>query len=111
MKKPIFIIGMPRTGTTLLSRLMGEDPRLRAPLMWEMGSPCPPGKVENFREDIRFKRTDMRRRELFLYFKFYSIQLITAGNKVWGKVMFLHVSVILFTGGGESAWGGEFASN
>ena len=67
--------------------------------MWEMGSPCPPGKVENFREDIRFKRTDMRRRELFLYFKFYSIQLITAGNEVWGKVMFLHVSVILFTEG------------
>ena len=52
---------MPRTGTTLLSRLMGQDPELRAPLMWEMALPCPPGKVENFREDKRFKMVEMRR--------------------------------------------------
>ena len=99
VKKPIFIIGMPRTGTTLLSRLMGEDPRLRAPLMWEMGSPCPPGKVENFREDIRFKRTDMRRRELFIYFSILLDPTNYTRQQSLGKGMFLHLSVILFTEG------------
>ena len=46
----------------------------------------------------------MSRRELFLYFKFYSIQLITAGNEVWGKVMFLHVSVILSQHASQITW-------
>ena len=27
-------------------------------------------------------------------------------NEVWGKVIFLHLSVILFTGGGGSTWAG-----
>ena len=35
-----------------------------------------------------------------------TISFLPPANQVWGKVMFLHVSVILFTGGGESAWGG-----
>lgn len=36
--RPIFIVGGSRTGTTLLQRLLGSDPRLRTPLLWEMSS-------------------------------------------------------------------------
>ncbi len=32
----LVIAGMPRTGTTLLHRLLASDPAARAPLMWEM---------------------------------------------------------------------------
>ena len=42
---------MPRTGTTLLSRLMGQDPQLRAPLLWEMAMPYFTGGWEKFQKD------------------------------------------------------------
>ena len=38
---PIFIVGLPRTGTTLLSRLLALDPANRAPMLWEYMSPVP----------------------------------------------------------------------
>jgi len=38
--RPIFITGGWRTGTTFLFRLLATDPRLRAPLPIELGSPC-----------------------------------------------------------------------
>ena len=33
---PIFVLGLPRTGTTLLYGLLAEDPAARAPLSWEI---------------------------------------------------------------------------
>jgi len=38
--RPIFITGLPRTGTTLLHRLLAQDPRHRAPLTWEIMQPA-----------------------------------------------------------------------
>lgn len=38
---PIFIVGLPRTGTTFLHNLMMQDPSLRAPLHWELTEPIP----------------------------------------------------------------------
>lgn len=37
---PTFIIGLPRTGTTLLHGLMSEDPRNRVPRTWEVMFPA-----------------------------------------------------------------------
>ncbi|HEY8525682.1 MAG TPA: sulfotransferase [Acidimicrobiales bacterium] len=42
IRAPIFIAGAPRTGTTILFGLMVQDPRLRAPLGWELLRPVPP---------------------------------------------------------------------
>lgn len=42
IEKPIFIIGLPRTGTTILHSLLGQDPGYRVPLTWEVMSPSPP---------------------------------------------------------------------
>lgn len=39
---PIFIIGWYRTGTTHLHNLLANLPNLRAPLLWELRTPCPP---------------------------------------------------------------------
>ncbi len=36
VRKPLFIVGGSRTGTTLLQRLLSADPRNRSPLLWEM---------------------------------------------------------------------------
>lgn len=37
---PVFIVGLPRTGTTHLHGLIGEDPANRAPLTWEVMYPA-----------------------------------------------------------------------
>src|SRR5690606_38731187 len=37
---PVFIIGLPRTGTTLLHNLMAEDAENRVPLTWEVMFPA-----------------------------------------------------------------------
>ena len=37
---PVFIIGLPRTGTTHLHGLISEDPANRAPLTWEVMYPA-----------------------------------------------------------------------
>ena len=35
IESPIFITGLPRTGTSILQELLWQDPRLRTPLFWE----------------------------------------------------------------------------
>jgi hypothetical protein len=41
IRKPIFITGLPRSGTTFLHRLMLTDPANRAPAVWETIYPSP----------------------------------------------------------------------
>ena len=43
VERPVFIAGLARTGTTLLHRLLGCEPRLRPLLSWEGLSPAPSG--------------------------------------------------------------------
>src|SRR4051812_26167795 len=42
VKQPLFIVGLPRGGTTLLHTLLATDPAHRAPLIWEVMFPSPP---------------------------------------------------------------------
>lgn len=42
IRQPIFITGLPRTGTTFLHRLLMEDPENRAPAVWQTIYPYPP---------------------------------------------------------------------
>jgi hypothetical protein len=42
IREPLFIVGLPRSGTTLLHNLLTADPQHRSPLMWEVLSPSPP---------------------------------------------------------------------
>jgi Sulfotransferase family len=51
--KPVFIIGMPRTGTTILHDILAHDPANRAPLTWEVMFPSPPPEAATFRTDPR----------------------------------------------------------
>lgn len=41
IERPIFITGMPRSGTTFLHRLLSRDPQVAAPLSWQLVYPYP----------------------------------------------------------------------
>ncbi len=56
IKEPVFIIGMPRTGTTILHALMHEDPANRSVLAWECLLPYPAPKPDNFHDNEQIKR-------------------------------------------------------
>jgi hypothetical protein len=51
--KPVFIIGFPRTGTTILHDILAQDPANRAPLTWEVMFPSPPPQTATFETDPR----------------------------------------------------------
>lgn len=40
IESPLFITGLPRTGTSILHELLGQDPSARTPLAWEVRYPC-----------------------------------------------------------------------
>lgn len=50
---PIFITGLPRTGTSILHELLAQDPAHRAPLAWEVRQPVPPPEAATFESDAR----------------------------------------------------------
>jgi hypothetical protein len=53
--RPVFIIGMPRTGTTILHDILAQDPANRAPLTWEAMFPSPPPEAATFDSDPRIE--------------------------------------------------------
>ncbi len=61
IRQPVFIVGLPRSGTTLLHMLLAADPDHRAPLCWEVMSPSPPAGNH---EQERIQRADKSLRSL-----------------------------------------------
>jgi hypothetical protein len=53
VKRPLVILGLPRTGTTLASNLLAADPARRSLLSWEVGDPIPPPTSESLYTDPR----------------------------------------------------------
>jgi len=41
VRRPIFVLGLPRTGTSYLHKLLSMDPNARAPYAWELVDPVP----------------------------------------------------------------------
>lgn len=54
---PIFVIGLPRTGTTALSQLVAADPQIRSLRGWESSSPVPPPEKATEKTDPRIAAT------------------------------------------------------
>ena len=52
-------VGLPRTGSTALSHLLGEDPAFRNLRTWEEGDPCPPPGVDPAADQARIDATRM----------------------------------------------------
>jgi hypothetical protein len=47
MERPVFIVGMPRSGSTFLHELLAEDPANRAPRVWEVMFPIAKGSCQD----------------------------------------------------------------
>ena len=60
IRRPLIIVGMPRTGTTILHELLALDPANRAPRAWEVDAPCPPPQAHNHASDPRITVLDRR---------------------------------------------------
>jgi hypothetical protein len=58
--RPLFVIGLPRTGTTVLYSLLALDPAHRSPLSWEVDDPCPPAETATYASDPRIARSEWR---------------------------------------------------
>jgi hypothetical protein len=56
VERPIFIMGLPRTGTSILHELLSQDPAHRVPLDWEVRHPCPPPESASHATDPRIER-------------------------------------------------------
>lgn len=79
IRRPWFITGLPRSGTTFLHALLAQDPAGRAPRVWEVMHPSPPPATAAYHTDDRIAQTA---RELWwlrvLMPDFHRVHLINA---------------------------------
>src|SRR5262249_33828243 len=64
IRRPIFITGMPRSGSTLLHGLLAQDPANRVPQTWEMLNPSPAPQRATYDRDPRIAKVE---RELWWF--------------------------------------------
>lgn len=55
---PMVIVGLPRSGTSILFELLSQDPDVGVPLMWEALQPCPPPEAATYSTDPRIEQAD-----------------------------------------------------
>jgi Sulfotransferase family len=60
IRRPLFVVGLPRTGTTFLFDLLAQDPAFRSPLSWELFAPCPPPEIGTYDCDPRIAQAEER---------------------------------------------------
>ncbi len=53
IRQPIVIVGLPRTGTSILHELLAQDPANRVPMSWEVMYPWPPPERATYATDRR----------------------------------------------------------
>ncbi len=55
---PLMVLGLPRTGSTALHCLLGEDPAVRTMRNWEAMAPCPPPEAATYETDPRIAQME-----------------------------------------------------
>tara|TARA_R110000823_G_scaffold171736_9_gene304216 strand:+ start:62063 stop:63316 length:1254 start_codon:yes stop_codon:yes gene_type:complete len=58
IRAPMVIVGLPRSGTSILYELLAQDPAVGVPLMWEALQPCPPPEATSYDTDARIATAD-----------------------------------------------------
>lgn len=56
IESPVFIVGLPRSGTTIMQEILGADPDARTVKMWEAKFPVPPPSPDDPRPDPRIAK-------------------------------------------------------
>jgi sulfotransferase family protein len=64
IRRPLFIVGLPRTGSTLLHQLLAQDPDARVPQAWEVMFPSPPPERARSETDPRIRQAEAQLRWL-----------------------------------------------
>jgi len=72
---PMVIVGLPRSGTSILFELLSQDPDVGVPLTWEALLPCPPPERESYDTDPRIDKAH---------------QLVTQWNRVAPEFASMH---------------------
>ncbi|MCZ6828023.1 MAG: sulfotransferase [Gammaproteobacteria bacterium] len=54
--RPLFIVGLPRSGTSILFEVLSQDPAFGVPQTWEAMFPTPPPQAETYTTDPRIER-------------------------------------------------------
>jgi len=65
IRGPLFVAGLPRTGTTLLHNLLALDPEARPLLYWEQECPTPPPQPETHDSDPRIAESARRLEQIY----------------------------------------------
>ncbi len=63
--RPIFVLGLPRTGTTVLYGLLAANPAMRSPDSWEVARPFPPASRFTRTTDPRVAQTEKEFQQFF----------------------------------------------
>lgn len=58
IRKPLFILGLSRSGTSILFEILSQDPAFRVPKYWEALFPCPLPEAESPDTDPRMAQAD-----------------------------------------------------
>lgn len=58
IRRPLIVVGLPRTGSTILHDLLACDPASRTPLTWECDAPSPPPESATRDTDPRIAASD-----------------------------------------------------
>jgi hypothetical protein len=58
IRAPLFIVGLPRTGTSILHELMAQDRANRVPMTWEVHRVWPPPERATYETDPRIEKVD-----------------------------------------------------
>lgn len=72
---PMFIAGLPRSGTSILFELLAQDPDVGVPQTWEAMMPCPPPEQATYSSDPRIEQAH---------------QLVTQWNRVAPEFASMH---------------------
>lgn len=72
IRRPLFVLGLPRTGTTLLYNLLSQDPACRPLLHWETMTPAPSPRPETLAHDPRIARARKHVRQINRLFPEYA---------------------------------------
>ena len=60
IKDPIFILGSPRSGSSIMHEILSLDPAVRTPQSWEVASPVPPPEEATYETDPRIAEQQAR---------------------------------------------------
>lgn len=60
ISRPLFILGLPRTGTTILHEVLAQDPDHVSPLHWQLMKPVPPPHADTLDSDPRIAEVEQQ---------------------------------------------------